>query len=224
MPKETFFNLPEEKSNTIQETALKEFAEHGFKGASINRIVASAAIAKGSFYQYFDNKADLYNQIIAYIGKKKMAYVSPVLMNPAEHDFFTLLEEIYRSGLKFAQDYPLAAKLGYEVFKNKSNPIFSKLLEESRQQANQFFEPLLNLAIERGEVDPDIDKAFIIYMIIQMQLASLDYYVEICQPGGLNEDYMPTVRVMINFIRNGIGTGPTRSDAITKEKTFNDQS
>jgi AcrR family transcriptional regulator len=39
--------------------ATKEFAKRGFEGASLNRIIASAKLSKGSFYYYFDDKADL---------------------------------------------------------------------------------------------------------------------------------------------------------------------
>ena len=53
MPKDTFFNLSEEKSTLIEDAALNEFAEHGFDNASINRIVEKADIAKGSFLSIF---------------------------------------------------------------------------------------------------------------------------------------------------------------------------
>ena len=53
MPKDTFFNLPEDKRALICKVALEEFGEYTFDQASINRIVAKAGIAKGSFYQYF---------------------------------------------------------------------------------------------------------------------------------------------------------------------------
>ncbi|NIV34346.1 MAG: TetR family transcriptional regulator, partial [Anaerolineae bacterium] len=50
MPKDTFFNLPEDKRALICKVALEEFGEYAFDQASINRIVAKAGIAKGSFY------------------------------------------------------------------------------------------------------------------------------------------------------------------------------
>lgn len=206
MPKDTFFNLPDEKRSTVQEAALHEFAEHGFEGASINRIVDRAGIAKGSFYQYFDDKADLFEQILDYIAELKMAFISPVLLNPAQHDFFTLLEELYRSGLAFAKENPQAARLGLEVNQNRTTPVFKQLLAESWRKADAFFRPLLELAIQRGEIDPAIDQQFVIFMIVQMQLASLDYYLEISQRNEVDEDFMPTIRLMLNFIRNGIGS------------------
>lgn len=64
MPKPTFLNLPDEKRNRIIELALDEFSTHPYRQASLSRIVARAGIAKGSMYQYFENKLDLYQWLV----------------------------------------------------------------------------------------------------------------------------------------------------------------
>ena len=204
MPKYTFLNLPEEKRRLIDSVALDEFAEYGFDKASINRIVSAAGIAKGSFYQYFEDKADIFMHIITVIGEMKLSYISPVLLNPAEHDFFTLLTAIYRSGLAFAKDHPKAAKIGFEVYKNQSNPGFDEIFQESQRLGYSFFEPLIDMGIKRSELDPEIDIHFTIHMLMKLQIASIDYYVDINEQHGFDEDIMPTIHQMINFIKNGI--------------------
>lgn len=59
MPSERFLNLPEEKKKRIISAALKEFARVSYDEISINRIIQDAGIPRGSFYQYFEDKADL---------------------------------------------------------------------------------------------------------------------------------------------------------------------
>lgn len=66
MPKPTFLNLPDDKRNRLVELAIDEFAAHPFHGASLSRIVERAGIAKGSVYQYFDNKLDLYRWLLTH--------------------------------------------------------------------------------------------------------------------------------------------------------------
>jgi len=56
MPKQTFFNLSPDKRGTIEQAALDEFTAYGFDNSNMNRIVAQSRIAKGSFYQYFEDK------------------------------------------------------------------------------------------------------------------------------------------------------------------------
>lgn len=60
MPTNTFFNLPAEKKHKILKAANKEFARVPLEQASIKNIVEDAEIARGSFYQYFENKQDLF--------------------------------------------------------------------------------------------------------------------------------------------------------------------
>lgn len=56
----TFFNLAESKKERILKSAVSEFCSLPYEKTSINRIIEQAAIPKGSFYQYFDSKEDLY--------------------------------------------------------------------------------------------------------------------------------------------------------------------
>jgi len=64
MPQETFFNLPDDKRNLIISSAMQEFSQSNYNTASINQICKKAKIAKGSFYQYFNDKLDLYVYIM----------------------------------------------------------------------------------------------------------------------------------------------------------------
>ena len=64
MPTTTFFNLPEEKKKRVINAAVDEFAQNGYTKSSITRMVNKAQIAKGSFYQYFEDKEDLYRHIL----------------------------------------------------------------------------------------------------------------------------------------------------------------
>jgi AcrR family transcriptional regulator len=209
MPKDTFLNLPESKRRLIEEVALSEFGEFGFEKASINRIVNGANIAKGSFYQYFEDKGDVFTHIMQLIGTMKLDYISPILQNPEGVDFFTFLEEIYRSGLAFAKDHTHAARVGFEVYKNRSNPLFEEIYLEGQRQGMAFYAPLIDRSIEKGELDPNINKTFVIHMLIYLQVAAFDYYLENEAANKHDDspwagDIMPTINLMINFIKNGI--------------------
>jgi len=45
--------------------ATREFTAHGFDQASLNRIIGEVGMSKSSFYHYFANKTELFQQIIA---------------------------------------------------------------------------------------------------------------------------------------------------------------
>ena len=60
MARNRFDNLGSEKQEAILRAAGEEFAEKGFAGASINRIIRESGMSKGSVYYYFEDKADLF--------------------------------------------------------------------------------------------------------------------------------------------------------------------
>ncbi len=64
MPSSTFFRLPEEKRQRLLDAAHAEFRQVSFNDASINRIIQQARIPRGSFYQYFTDKDDLFRYLM----------------------------------------------------------------------------------------------------------------------------------------------------------------
>jgi AcrR family transcriptional regulator len=64
MPSSTFFRLPEEKRTRLVNAAWEEFTQVKFADVSINRIIQNAHIPRGSFYQYFQDKEDLFAYLL----------------------------------------------------------------------------------------------------------------------------------------------------------------
>ena len=60
MPKKTFFRLPAEKQQRLLKAAHAEFSRVPFNEASVSNIIKAAEIPRGSFYQYFEDKADIF--------------------------------------------------------------------------------------------------------------------------------------------------------------------
>lgn len=64
MPKQTFYNLEKEKQNKIIEAAVLEMEQYPLDELSINRVIKTADISRGSFYQYFEDKDDLISYVL----------------------------------------------------------------------------------------------------------------------------------------------------------------
>ncbi|WP_203623136.1 MULTISPECIES: TetR/AcrR family transcriptional regulator [unclassified Lacticaseibacillus] len=60
MPKPTFFRLAEPKRKRLIKAAYDEFSRASFQDASISNIIKDAGIPRGSFYQYFEDKSDIF--------------------------------------------------------------------------------------------------------------------------------------------------------------------
>lgn len=55
-----------EKQARIINAAMKEFVKSGYDKASTNKIVKEANISKGSLFNYFHSKKELYLYLIEY--------------------------------------------------------------------------------------------------------------------------------------------------------------
>jgi AcrR family transcriptional regulator len=63
MARPRFANLDLDTRYRILETAAEEFAARGFEGVSLNQLIDRLGMSKGSFYYYFDDKADLFTTV-----------------------------------------------------------------------------------------------------------------------------------------------------------------
>ncbi|WP_232699351.1 TetR/AcrR family transcriptional regulator [Brevibacillus daliensis] len=70
MPKQTFFNLPKDKKESLINSAMKEFSRVPLFKASISNIIKEAGIPRGSFYQYFEDKEDLFLFLLEEYSKR----------------------------------------------------------------------------------------------------------------------------------------------------------
>ncbi len=116
MPKQTYFKLSEAKRKQIEAVAIDEFTAHSYEAASISSMVAQAGIAKGSFYQYFDGKEDLFMHLLKLANQKKGELVKE--LKPAERamDTFDYLRWMLQLQFLFEIRFPKLAKITFRAF------------------------------------------------------------------------------------------------------------
>ena len=94
MSTETFLRLPEEKRNRILDAAWEEFTRVRYTDVSINKIIIKARIPRGSFYQYFRDKEDLFAYLIGDV-RDQVAGIFGSLLREAGGDLFETHLMIY---------------------------------------------------------------------------------------------------------------------------------
>lgn len=79
MPTETFHRLPEEKRARLVDAAWEEFLRVPFEEASINKIVLKARVPRGSFYQYFTDKKEVFFYLLGDMMQYLLGQYSKIL-------------------------------------------------------------------------------------------------------------------------------------------------
>lgn len=94
-----------DKQERIINAAMKEFVKSGYDKASTNEIVKDAQISKGSLFNYFSNKKDLYLFLIEYAVKIIEQIYDEIDMN--ERDIFKRISQVGFIKLNIQKKYPL---------------------------------------------------------------------------------------------------------------------
>ncbi len=156
MPKQTFLNLSEEKRQIIVNAAVEEFAEHGFKAASINRIVAKSGISKGSFYQYFKDKMDVFRYLMDMLANEKIEFFKDKHPSSSNMDTFEYFRWLVKTGMEFNSVYPRMTRAVTRALLDEGL-YYGEKFAEYRQLTTDTLAAMIKQALKRGEMDPSVD-------------------------------------------------------------------
>ena len=164
MPKETFFNLPDEKRTTILDLAIEEFAHHDYKNASISHLVTRAGIAKGSFYQYFEDKRDLYLYLIQLAGEEKKRFLEQKTPpNPGMH-LFDFLKWAINEGARFEFSNPLLAQVAYRALFS-DRPFGDDPFNQLQDMVRVYYLSLVQMGKSQGVIDTGLDNDLVVFLL-----------------------------------------------------------
>ena len=204
MPKKTFFNLDQEKRDRVLNSAIDEFAKNGYSKASITSIVNKAEIAKGSFYQYFKNKYDLFKYIIEIAVERKLEYINSSINNyKNEFDFIEYWKILNKAGIKFAKDNKDLATISLSLIKNKDKEKFNDIITQLKPLSDEMFEELIEKAQRKGQIRKDIDQKFISHLLYKSSFFISEYFLENANLNNF-DDFLPMVDKMMEIISFGI--------------------
>ena len=156
MPKQTFHNLPNEKREKIVNAAIEEFAEYGLENASTNRIVANSGIAKGSFYQYFADKLDVFNYLMDVVAREKTEFFKDKRPPGRSLDTFDYSRWMIQGAMDFNSAYPRMAQAASRVL-FVEGLYYGAKFAEYHEQAKEALTAMIKQAMKNGEVDPSVD-------------------------------------------------------------------
>ncbi len=174
MPKETFFNLNDDKQNLIYEIALKEFAINDYNSASINSIVKKADISKGSMYQYFDNKNDLYMYLLNTASEKKLNYIRDNISGE-DKSFFEMIKEIHLVGAKFDLTHPKYSKMIINAMNENIIEGIGDISFQLKNKSDDFFENYIIKGQQQNNIRNDIDSSFLSFLISRTSISLIDF-------------------------------------------------
>lgn len=123
MPDHPSLKLSSEKRALLFQVSSSEFAEHGFNQASLNRIISKVGMSKSSFYHYFKNKTDLFQQILGQAMGPVFAARDAIVLDELTAE--TLWPVILKSGGELSKqinETPELEMIGRMFYRCMENP------------------------------------------------------------------------------------------------------
>lgn len=145
----------------LYEAAADAFSHKKYEHASLNEILKNAGMSKSSLAHHFGDKFGLFLAMIDIIAQKKFAYFTPMMreFNP-EGNFFENLRVISRATMAFMLEEERIYHMSNRILEADS-ALLAKLLEYITYDFSGGLGPLIQLAIDRGQIDGRYSAAFL---------------------------------------------------------------
>jgi AcrR family transcriptional regulator len=107
MPTVTWARIDPRRRAAVVEAAEAVFGTHGFSQGSLNVIARRAGVAKGSLFQYFADKRDLYAFIADTASQRVRSYMEDRIRElDAGRPFFEFLTDLLDAWVAYFADHP----------------------------------------------------------------------------------------------------------------------
>lgn len=154
----------EDTRRSLFPAAIEVVGEEGYAAASVTKITARAMVANGTFYNYFENRQDLFDQLLPALGDRVLEYIRTRL-----DDSVTGLE---RERIRITAYFDFC----------RSTPGFLRILNEAEvfaptayhRHLRQFYEGYhrsLRRSLAKGEIEgfSESDLGPVVFMLMGMR-------------------------------------------------------
>ncbi|MGB1262125.1 MAG: TetR/AcrR family transcriptional regulator [Cognaticolwellia sp.] len=188
----------------ILQAAKQEFVRHGFKGASIKRIAERANIARANIHYYFQNKSDLYQQLLSNIIS--------VWNNGddgfnADSDPKTALSAYIRAKVMHAKNDPDGSRIFASELIHGA-PMLNDYLNNDFKVWLNTKEAVINAWIAQGLIDP-VNPQHLLFLIWSSTQHYADFNVQVLaaldKDAMSDDDFDAVVAFLTQVILKGCG-------------------
>jgi AcrR family transcriptional regulator len=173
MPRPTWANLDAARRERVLHAAMAEFGRHGYSGGSLNVIARQAGVAKGSLFQYFDDKFDFFAHVAEYTSLRVYAAMEGSLEPPEDAsvvEHFTRLVDLW---IDYMAEHPLERAVTAATTMELDPAVRKAVREPVHRLYAKGVRPLLDAAVTRGEfrADADLDALLSLLVLVLPHLA-----------------------------------------------------
>lgn len=131
---------PDARRAQLLAVALNLFAERGYHATSITHIIEKASVARGTFYQYFRSKQEIFDDLLDQLFEQVSSAVSPIAIASPEQIAVAVRANIEGLCRRLQENLPMGRVLLEQAV---------GINEAGREQLRAFYQRVLD-RIERA--------------------------------------------------------------------------
>ncbi|KAA8961786.1 TetR/AcrR family transcriptional regulator [Mycobacterium sp.] len=190
MPTVTWARVDPARRAAVVEAAEAEFGAHGFSRGSLNVIARRAGVAKGSLFQYFADKRDLYSYIADVASQRVRSYMEDrIRVRDPSRPFFEFLTDLLDDWVAYFAEHPRERSLHAAVSMEVDTEARVSVRSVIDRHYLEVLRPLVREAHTRGDLraDCDTDALLSLLLLIFPHLALAPYVRGMDPVLGLDE-------------------------------------
>ncbi len=163
MPTDTWDHLDPQRRQRVLDAARGEFAARGFSQGSLNTVARVAEVAKGSLFQYFGDKLDLYTYVCEVTSERVRVDVEVEIDRLLDADpdlsFFDCVEAVLRHWVRYFETEPVDRGITAAVNLEIDGEVRAAVRNVVSRHYLEGLAPLVSRGLERGDIRAGADLA-----------------------------------------------------------------
>lgn len=199
-------SVSEETRLHLLQAATEEFAEYGYEKSSLRRICQKAEVTTGALYFFFQDKADLFAQVIAPVTGQLLKMLEThyeMELESAKEEAAGHEEEDIRASFAILEFCYRNKKVADIILNHRNLPVVVEFFDRLAEIMDRQTVYLMKLANGNSFPLKNPENQYVIHWFSHLQI---DAMLNIISHEFEEEDAKEQLKIMIKFLRGGFRT------------------
>jgi AcrR family transcriptional regulator len=179
MARNRFDNLEPDRQEAMLTAAGMEFAERGYAGASLSRIIEAAGISKGLLYYYFNDKEDLFVTTVEVAVERLLGEVGGFAIEDlSASTYWDALRQLGLEAMDLRNREAWFVRLALAFPRLREEPEATAAVRPALEWGRRFTERFLVRGQELGTVRRDLPLALLVEVTMAVDEAGDRWFAE----------------------------------------------
>lgn len=198
-------SVSEETKMKLLQTAAEEFSEKGFEASSLRQICQKAGVTTGALYFFFDNKEDLFKEVLNLFTVPMLELIKLHYQSEEEEDLFEKMyspegeKEDIEAVLAILSKYYENETLGKVMMKNIGHPAVEEFFDVLADLATDHYLRIIQRIEERFPRKEPIDP-FAVHWFAHLEIKAA---MSLILHGMNEEEATKHVKGIVKILRGG---------------------